>query len=108
MITAAERAEEDDEFGRATLSSREGLRSAAQLARILSSRETPIAILQSNPAAWEIVNKHIPGMDRRIGNEMIKPHLGNFSLESLLVFGVVQREPLARIDAELAKLGEVQ
>ncbi|MGO4170344.1 hypothetical protein AB4Z00_25505 [Novosphingobium sp. YAF33] len=46
-------------------------------------------------------------MDRRIGNEMIKPHLGNFSLESLLVFGVVQREPLARIDAELARLGEV-
>jgi hypothetical protein len=79
-----------------------------RLARILSSRETPIAILQSNPAAWEIVNKHIPGMDRRIGNEMIKPHLGNFSLESLLVFGVVRREPLARIDAELAELGEVQ
>jgi len=79
-----------------------------RLARVLSSRDTPIAILQANSAAWAIVNKEIPGMDRRIGNEMIKPHLGNFSLESLLVFGVVQREPLARIDAELAKLGEVQ
>ena len=78
-----------------------------RLPRVLSSRDTPIAVLQAIPAAWAIVNKEIPGMDRRIGNEQLKVHLGNFSLASLLVFGVVQPKPLKLIDEQLKALGEV-
>lgn len=79
-----------------------------RLPQSLSSRETPIAVLKSIPAAWAIVNKEIPGMDRRVGGDQIRPHLGNFSLESLLPFGVVPREAIERIDRQLAALGEVQ
>ncbi|GGB85847.1 hypothetical protein GCM10011494_00140 [Novosphingobium endophyticum] len=77
-----------------------------RLPRVLSTRDTPVAILKSVPAAWAIVVKEIPSIDRRTGGEQIKPHLGNFSLESLLVFGVVQRDAIERIDAQLKALGE--
>jgi hypothetical protein len=72
----------------------------------LSTRETPLTLLQSIPAAWAIVNKEISGMERRVGGEQIRPHLGNFSLQSLLPFGIVQREALERIDQQLSALGE--
>lgn len=78
-----------------------------RLRRMLTSRDTPIAVLQAIPAAWAIVTKEIPGMERRVGGQL-KIHLGNFSLESLTVFGVVQRAALARIDEQLSALGEVQ
>ena len=74
----------------------------------LSAAETPIAVLKTVPAAWAIVNKEIPGMDRRVGGDQIRPHLGNFSLESLLPFGIVQREALERVDQQLRALGEVR
>ena len=74
----------------------------------LSAAETPIAVLKSIPAAWAIVTKEIPGMDRRVGNPMLVVHLGNFSLESLLPFGIIQREALDRIDPQLRALGEVK
>jgi len=74
----------------------------------LSSHDTPIATLKANPTAWAIVEKEIPGMDRRIGADALKPHLGNFSLASLLVFGVVPKDALDRIDQQFATLGEFQ
>jgi hypothetical protein len=74
----------------------------------LSARETPITTLKSNPAAWAIVNKEIPGMDQRVGGDQIRPHLGNFSLESLVPFGIVQRDALERIDQQLRALGEAK
>ena len=76
-----------------------------RLPQRLSVAETPITTLKANPAAWAIVNKEIPGMDRRVGGDQIRPHLGNFSLESLLPFGIVQRDALDRIDAQLRALG---
>ena len=76
-----------------------------RLPQTLSVRETPITILKANAAAWAIVNKEIPGMDRRVGGVQIRPHLGNFSLESLLPFGIVQRDALDRIEQQLAVLG---
>lgn len=79
-----------------------------RLPEVLSSRETPIAVLKSIPAAWAIVNKEIPGMERRVGGDQIRPHLGNFSLESLLPFGVVSRDAFERIDVQLRALGEVK
>ena len=79
-----------------------------RLPQTLSVRDTPIATLKSIPAAWAIVNKEIPAMDRRIGNPALAIHLGNFSLESLLPFGVVPRDALDRIDPQLRALGEVK
>ena len=76
-----------------------------RLPQRLSAAETPITELKANAAAWAIVNKEIPGMDRRTSGDQIKPHLGNFSLESLLPFGIVQRDALDRIDAQLRALG---
>ena len=52
------------------------------------------------------MEKEIPSIDRRTGGEQIKPHLGNFSLESLIVFGVVQRDAIERVDTQLKALGE--
>ncbi|WP_395395945.1 hypothetical protein WBP07_21640 (plasmid) [Novosphingobium sp. BL-8A] len=77
-----------------------------RLARVLSVRDTPIAVLQSIAPAWAIVGKEIPGFDRRVSSDMIKPHLGNFSLESLTIFGVVDQASLDRIDPQLKALGE--
>ena len=83
-----------------------GYKPPHRLPRVLSTKETPIAVLQAIPRAWEIVTTEIPMVERRIGGEQIRPHLGNFSFESLLVFGVVRREELERLDARLKDLGE--
>lgn len=76
-----------------------------RLPRSLSTRDTPVSLLQSIPEAWAIVSAAIPGIERRIGNEMLKPHLSNFSLESMLPFGVIPRDALAGIDLQLKALG---
>lgn len=78
------------------------------VAHALSTQDSAIADLKANPAAWAIVLKEIPTMEARIGNEMLKPHLGNFSLRSLVQFGVVPAAALDRIDEQLKALGEVQ
>ncbi|HEX7853536.1 MAG TPA: hypothetical protein VF503_07550 [Sphingobium sp.] len=76
--------------------------------RALNTQDVAIADLKANPTAWAIVLKEIPNMEARIGNEMIKPHLGNFSLRSLVQFGVVPVPALDRIDVQLKALGEVK
>lgn len=75
------------------------------LSQALSVRDTPIAELKTNPAAWAIVSKEVPGVEMRFGNPALKPHLGNFSLESMLPFGVVKREMLDRIETQFRALG---
>ncbi len=79
-----------------------------RLPRLLSVKDTPIAVLQKIPAAWAIVAKEIPGMEMRVGAGPIRPHLGNFSLASLLQFGAVPKDALERIDPQLKALGEFQ
>jgi hypothetical protein len=74
----------------------------------LSVAETPVAILKTIPAAWAIVIKAVPGLDQMLGGDQIRPHLGNFSLESLLPFGMVQRDALDRIDQQFIALGDVK
>ncbi len=73
--------------------------------QILNTKDVAIADLRQNPAAWAIVEKEIPHLDARIGNDMLKPHLGNFSFRSLIQFGVVSADALDRIDAQLKTMG---
>ncbi|MCX7284545.1 MAG: hypothetical protein NTX28_10960 [Novosphingobium sp.] len=79
-----------------------------KFAQPLSSRDTSITTLKAHPAAWAIVNKEIPGMDRRVGGDQISPHLGNFGLALLRPFGIVPRDALERIDRQLRALGETE
>jgi hypothetical protein len=74
----------------------------------VSTRNTPIAELMKIPAAWAIVTKEVPGIDRRLSVPMLKPHLGNFSLRSLVQFGFSSTEQLDRVDAQLLALGEMK
>ena len=74
-------------------------------ARILNTRDTSIADLKANPTAWAIVLKEMPNVEQRIGAGPLVPHLGNFSFESLLPFGVVKRDQLTSIDAQLRAMG---
>ncbi len=80
----------------------------ARTARQLNTKDTAIADLKEIPAAWAIVLKEIPSIDARIGNEQLKPHLGNFSFRSLTQFGVVKANDLDRIDVQLRALGATQ
>ncbi len=80
--------------------------SPERLPRTLSVRDTPVSVLKAIPEAWAIVIKGLPSIDRRTSSEQIRPHLGNFSLASLLVFGVVPRDVLDRIDPQLQALGK--
>ena len=79
-----------------------------RLARKVSTANTPIAELRQIPVAWAIVVKEVPGIDGRLNNEALKPHLGNFSLRSLVQFRFSTNEQLDKVDAQLAKLGEVK
>lgn len=71
----------------------------------LSTKDTSVADLKAIPAAWAVILKELPRIEALFGNEMLKPHLGNFSFRSLLQFGVVQPEALDRIDKHLRVLG---
>ncbi|MEO6092855.1 MAG: hypothetical protein ABIT04_07785 [Novosphingobium sp.] len=80
----------------------------ARLPRLLTTRDTPIGVLQRIPAAWAIVLKEAPNIERSVGSPQMKPHLNNFSFTTLISFGIVKPDALARIDAQLKALGEVQ
>lgn len=73
--------------------------------RVLNTRDIAIADLQQIPAAWAIVLKEMPRIEAMIGNEQLKPHLGNFSFSDLIQFGIAKADALARIDAQLLTLG---
>lgn len=72
-----------------------------------STKDTPIADLRSNPAAWAIVNKEIPEMEMLYGGPL-NVHMTNFSIQSLLQFGAAWSDILPRIDAQLKALGEAR
>jgi hypothetical protein len=78
------------------------------VAREINTKDTSIADLKAIPAAWAIVLKEIPDVEMRVGNPMLKPHLGNFSFRSLTQFGVVKSDALDRIDPQLRALGAVR
>lgn len=74
----------------------------------VSTRNTPIAELMKIPAAWAAVVKEVPGIDARLAVPMLKPHLGNFSLRSLVQFGFSSDAQLDRVDAALLALGDLK
>jgi hypothetical protein len=74
----------------------------------VSTRNTPIAELMKIPAAWAVVVKESPGLEQRLSVPQLKPHLGNFSLRSLVQFGFSSAEQLDRIDAQLLALGDIK
>ena len=79
-----------------------------RIARTVSTGNTPIAELMKISAAWAIVVKEVPNIEGRLNVESLKPHLGNFSLRSLVQFGFAKPEQLDRVDAQLKALGEVE
>ncbi len=74
----------------------------------ISTRNTPIAELMKIPAAWSIIVAEVPNIDARLSVPMLKPHLGNFSLRSLVQFGFAKPEQLDRADARMAALGDLK
>lgn len=79
-----------------------------RLAYRVSTRNTPIAELMKIPAAWAVVVKEVPGIEARLSVPMLKPHLGNFSLRSLVQFGFSTSEQLDRVDTQLQSLGDIK
>ncbi|MEO6716110.1 MAG: hypothetical protein ABIM50_02520 [Novosphingobium sp.] len=74
----------------------------------ISTRNTPIAELMKIPSAWAIITEEVPNIDARLSVPMLKPHLGNFSLRSLVQFGFAKPEQLDRADARLLQLGDIK
>jgi hypothetical protein len=74
----------------------------------VSTRNTPISELMKMPAAWAIVVEEVPNIEARLNVPQLKPHLGNFSLRSLVQFGFAKPEQLDRADAQLTGLGELK
>lgn len=71
----------------------------------ISLENFSLAELMKMPAAWEIVVKHLPSLEKMVGSPMIKPHLGNFTVQSVQTFvKTATPETLAAVDAELARL----
>lgn len=73
--------------------------------RLFTAKDTAIADLKASAQAWAIVLQEMPNIEARIGNPMLKPHLGNFSFQSLVQFGVVKQDALDRLDEKLRTLG---
>lgn len=79
-----------------------------RLPRVVDTANTPIAELMKISAAWAVVVDEIPGIEGRLSVPMLKPHLGNFTLRSLVQFGFSTSEQLDRVDTRLKSLGEVK
>ena len=68
-----------------------------------------LADLMRMPAAWDIVVKHLPALELMTGSAMMKPHLGNFTVQTIQTFDkTATPEVLAAIDEELGRLAPVQ
>ena len=65
---------------------------------------TSIAALLADPAAKAIILREIPGFEGRVSNPQLKPHLDNFSMRSLVQFGLFKAAELDRVDAQLRTL----
>jgi hypothetical protein len=68
-----------------------------------------LAELMSVPEARDIVLKHLPSLKMALDSPMLKPHLGDMTVESLWAFtGPPSPEVLAAIKEELSRLPPVQ
>ncbi len=75
---------------------------------VLQLENVSLAELMRIPAAWSVVLEHLPSLKLITASPMLKPHLGNMTVQSLSVFTkVATPEVLAAIDRELALLPPV-
>ncbi|HEX7875195.1 MAG TPA: hypothetical protein VF489_01270 [Sphingobium sp.] len=70
-----------------------------------NAHETALSDLMANPAAWAIVIKVAPGAAGVLKSDAMRPHLGNFTLQSLTDFGLLTQDGVERADAQLRLLG---
>ena len=76
---------------------------------VLRLENLSLADLMRMPAAWDIVVKHLPALELITGSSMMKPHLGNFTVQTIQTFDKsATPEVLAAIDEELGRLAPVQ
>jgi hypothetical protein len=76
---------------------------------VLRLEDVSLAELMKMPAAWDIVVRHLPSISLMARSPMLKPQLGNFTVQSLQAFGrIATPEVLATIDEELAHLPPVR
>ena len=72
---------------------------------VLRLENVSLSDLLAMPAAWAIVVKHLPALQRMVSTPMMKPHLGNFTVRSLEAFAKgATPETYAAINEELARL----
>ena len=77
-------------------------------AYVISLENSSLAELMNNEAAWDIVLKHLPSLKLMTSSPMIKPQLGNFTVQSMQTFvNTATPEVLAAIDEDLARLPPV-
>lgn len=74
----------------------------------LSAYYTPISMVQANPAAWKIATRVIPLAAMIVNADSMRPHLGNFSFQSLIDFGVATPESVKRLETEFRAYGETK
>jgi hypothetical protein len=67
-------------------------------------KNTPLAELLRTPAAWAIVMKHAPQFKMVTSTPMLQPHLGSMTVSDMMGFGVVKKDVVDSIDAELRAL----
>jgi len=77
--------------------------------QVLRLENTSLAELMKRPAAWDIVLRHLPSLRMMTSSPMLKPHLGNFTVQTLQTFTKsASPEVFAAIDEELSRLPPVQ
>ena len=76
---------------------------------VLRIENVSLGELMRMPAAWAIVVKHLPSLERMASSPMMKPHLGNFTVRSVEPFvKAATPETYAAINEELARLPPLQ
>lgn len=73
----------------------------APLYQPMTTTNTSIARMMAVPAVYAMLKEEISGLDARVGNPMLKPHLDNFSFRGMVQFGAFQAGTLDRVDARL-------
>jgi len=80
----------------------------AASAYVISLENSSLAELMSNAPAWDIILRHLPSLKLMTSSSMLKPHLGNFTVQSIQTFAKnATPEVLAAIDEELSRLPPV-
>ena len=74
----------------------------------MNTTNTSIAVLLANPAIKAIILKEMPIIGAMVSNEMLKPHLNNFSPRSLVQFGALKGDALDKVDAQIHMLPKAQ